>query len=337
MGAEALNREEKISVIVPVYLVEAYLPRCLDSILSQSYSNLEVILIDDGSPDRSGEICDEYARRDKRIRVIHQANQGVSAARNAGLAAATGDWIGFVDGDDWIDSDMYEYLHGLVSKYHSSFAQCGFFLEYPSGCKKVYTPDSVLRLKCGEYSYLQSLCKYFSCSCWCKLFRRRKILQLQFDLAYSVGEDLLFNLNFFSKCGEIVIGNKAVYHYYQNINGACYNIIKYNQIIQKQQMFQDVERKFSNQTVIMDFCRNEKLRNDLDICSKIVCNHLENLHKPLIEEIKSEMRILCHTCFAGTSFNRKEKLKVFLIGYLWEIYRWGLPKLKQLHGFRNNM
>lgn len=337
MGADALNREEKISVIVPVYRVEAYLPRCLDSILAQSYSNLEVILVDDGSPDQSGEICDEYARRDKRIRVIHQINQGVSAARNAGLAVATGEWIGFVDGDDWIDPEMYEYLHELVSKYHSSFAQCGFFLEYPSESKKVYTADSVICIKLKEHSCLQLLYKYFSYSSWCKLFRRSDIFRLQFDLKYPIEEDLLFNLNFLSQCGEIVIGSKAGYHYYQNINGACYNTVKENQIICMRKMFQYAEKQFANQFVIANFCYNGKLRNNLDICSKIVCNHLESLQKPLIVEIKDEMRKLCHERFAGTDFNKKEQLKSFLIGYLWEFYRWGLPKWKQLQGSLTNI
>ncbi len=99
-----------ISVIVPVYKVEPYLPQCLDSIIGQTYKNLEIILVDDGSPDRCGEICDEYAQKDSRIKVIHQHNGGVVRARNAGIAVATGDWLSFVDSDDWLDSTMYEEL-----------------------------------------------------------------------------------------------------------------------------------------------------------------------------------------------------------------------------------
>ena len=100
----------KISVIVPVYKVEPYLRKCLDSIVGQTYQNLEIILVDDGSPDKCGEICDEYARRDERIQVIHQENGGVSAARNAGLKKVTGEWIGWIDPDDWAEPDMFEYL-----------------------------------------------------------------------------------------------------------------------------------------------------------------------------------------------------------------------------------
>lgn len=107
----------ELSIIVPVYKVENYLPRCIESILAQTFTDFELILIDDGSPDRCGEICDEYAAKDSRIVVIHQKNQGVSAARNAGLDAARGTYLGFVDSDDWIEPEMYqEMLHAAKSK-----------------------------------------------------------------------------------------------------------------------------------------------------------------------------------------------------------------------------
>ena len=105
----------KLSIIVPVYKVEQYLHKCIGSILSQTFTDFELILIDDGSPDRSGEICDEYAAKDNRIIVIHQKNRGVSAARNAGLDIAQGEYIGFVDSDDWIEPEMYESM--LFNKY----------------------------------------------------------------------------------------------------------------------------------------------------------------------------------------------------------------------------
>ena len=102
--------EPLISVIVPVYKVELYLRQCVDSLLAQTYSNLEIILVDDGSPDGCPAICDEYARKDSRVRVIHKPNGGLSDARNVGLDAARGEYIGFIDSDDWVMPDMYEYL-----------------------------------------------------------------------------------------------------------------------------------------------------------------------------------------------------------------------------------
>ena len=120
-----------ISVIVPVYNVKPYLRKCLDSIINQSYRDLEILIIDDGSTDGSGDICDEY-RKDDRIKVFHTENRGLSAARNLGLDSASGDWIGFVDSDDWIEPDMYEVLIRKGEETGADVVECGSLFEYPT-------------------------------------------------------------------------------------------------------------------------------------------------------------------------------------------------------------
>ena len=105
-----------ISIIVPVYNIEEYLPRCIESILNQTYNNLELILVDDGSKDKSGEICDAYAKKDNRVVVLHKENGGSSSARNAGIAIAKGEYLGFVDSDDYIEPDMYEKMVAVIEK-----------------------------------------------------------------------------------------------------------------------------------------------------------------------------------------------------------------------------
>jgi len=117
-----------ISVIIPVYNVEQYLHRCLDSLIAQTYGNIELIIINDGSTDGSGRICDEYAVKDSRIRVIHQSNNGLSAALNTGLKKATGNYIGFVDSDDWIESDMYEVLYTAITSKSVPISIAGFYI-----------------------------------------------------------------------------------------------------------------------------------------------------------------------------------------------------------------
>ncbi len=121
-----MNCEDKISIIVPIYKVEKYLRRCIDSIRAQTYTNLEILLIDDGSPDRCPQICDEYASKDSRVRVIHQVNGGLSAARNTGINAATGKYIGFVDSDDYIDCSMYEKLLCSIIESNADVSVCGY-------------------------------------------------------------------------------------------------------------------------------------------------------------------------------------------------------------------
>lgn len=112
----------EISIIVPVYKVEPYLRKCLDSILAQTFTNFEVILVDDGSPDNSGKICDEYAIKDSRVRVIHKENGGLSSARNAGIDIAQGKYLGFVDSDDYIAEDMYEVLYENLKFYDADIS-----------------------------------------------------------------------------------------------------------------------------------------------------------------------------------------------------------------------
>ncbi len=143
-----------VSVIITVYKVEQYLRKCIESVINQTYKNLEIIIVDDGSPDRCGAICDEYAAMDPRIRVIHKENGGVSSARNAGLAAVTGDYIGWVDGDDWIAVDMYQYLVNGAKKYRTPVTICGFVnvkngqhkAKYRAGDQTLTTYDALSRL-----------------------------------------------------------------------------------------------------------------------------------------------------------------------------------------------
>ena len=121
-----VTEENKISVIVSIYNIEKYIQRAVESICAQTYSNLEIILVDDGSTDSSGRICDEYAKKDNRIRVIHKKNGGLSSARNEGIKAATGEYIAFVDGDDWVDKSMYEDMLKAMYTYDADIAICNY-------------------------------------------------------------------------------------------------------------------------------------------------------------------------------------------------------------------
>lgn len=132
--------EPLISVIVPVYKVEDYLQRCVESICRQTYRNLEIILVDDGSPDRCGELCDALAREDARIRVIHKENGGLSSARNAGLAIMQGEYVGFVDSDDWVEPEMYGLLMDLIQTHGGTIAACGISCDFMDGSSVLYNP-----------------------------------------------------------------------------------------------------------------------------------------------------------------------------------------------------
>lgn len=215
--------EEMISVIVPVYKVEKYLDRCISSIANQTYKNLEIILIDDGSPDRCPQMCDEWEKKDSRIKVIHKENGGASAARNAGLKAATGQYIAFVDSDDWIEPDMYEKLYKLIVSSEAQMALCQLTLNENKKVlsnkdiegEKLSTKDLLdqfFRLKGGEnpHSVLNRLIK-------------RKLLQDFHFLENRMNEDVLATYFFAQKCDYAVLTTEELYHYATNLEGVTHS------------------------------------------------------------------------------------------------------------------
>ena len=180
--------DEKISVIVPVYGVEPYLRRCLDSIIGQTYRNIEIILVEDGSPDCCGAICDEYAARDERVIVIHKPNGGVSSARNAGLDIAAGDWIAWVDADDWIEEDMLQYLYENTRLCRADMAVCGM-REAGVRTSPAFCCEKV-RILGREQALREFLENKMPPSCCGKLIRRALWGEIRFS-DVKIGEDLL--------------------------------------------------------------------------------------------------------------------------------------------------
>ena len=203
----SVKTSPEITIIVPVYKVEQYLRRCLDSIVAQTFTDWECILIDDGSPDNCGTICDEYAAKDSRFRVIHQKNAGVSAARNAGLDVARGEWITFIDSDDWIEVDYLGEMYKPVEKSENIDLVL---------CKVRDTANSKDLLNDREYIYYNG--KYGICfrSCWGKLFRHSVIKKnaINFPLDISLAEDTVFSFSFLVHSMQYIFVKKYMYHYY---------------------------------------------------------------------------------------------------------------------------
>ncbi len=208
-----MSVEPKISIIVPVYKVEPYLRKCLDSIVNQTYRNLQIILVDDGSPDNCGKICDEYAARDRRIEVIHQENGGVSAARNAGLNLADGDYIGWVDSDDWIEPGMYGYLLENALKYGADIAVCSRFERYKNkSVRRGWSKLEVLNREQALEMLLENDCmqNYL----WDKLWRK----DLFADIVFPEGktyEDISIMHKLFIKARCVVCLPDVGYNYFQ--------------------------------------------------------------------------------------------------------------------------
>lgn len=203
--------QDLISVIVPVYNAKKSLPACLESIMRQTYGNIEIILVDDGSADGSGKLCDEYAARDSRIKAIHKENGGPCSARNAALNAAKGDYIAFADSDDAMEKDMLEYLHNLAVKNNAAVSVCSYF---KNGIRQKSIFNEETALDCDKA--LETL--YPVLYIWNKLFSRRAAGKIRFNKELYVGEDMVFCLEAF-KGNRIVYGPEAKYYYSDNPDG----------------------------------------------------------------------------------------------------------------------
>lgn len=182
----------KISVIVAVYKVEQYLRKCVDSILVQTYKNIEIILVDDGSPDLSGSICDEYAVKDPRVIVIHKENGGQSTARNAALDIANGDYIGFIDGDDWIEPEMYQTLLDTMLHENADIVQCGWYRVGADGtktCPYIEDFEEVYTSNQGLDELIHSSGGHLNTSVCCKLFKGDIARQFRFSPVRAYEDD----------------------------------------------------------------------------------------------------------------------------------------------------
>ncbi|MBM6937450.1 glycosyltransferase [Pseudoflavonifractor phocaeensis] len=201
-----------ISVIIPVYKTEAYLRRCIDSVLGQTWTNLQIIAVDDGSPDNSGVILDEYQKKDPRITVIHQENKGVSTARNAGLAMATGDYIGFVDSDDALAPNMYEVLVNLAKEYDAPISHCGYRRISKDGSTKEISGTGMLMVQNNQEAMDCLLSgRHFVGSLWNKLFDRRLLDGLSFREDLKINEDFLMAYQLFKKSERSVYIDRSLY------------------------------------------------------------------------------------------------------------------------------
>lgn len=207
------QQTELISVAVAVYNIEPYLERAVDSILAQTYRNLEVILVDDGATDKSGAICDAYAEKDPRVRVIHQKNGGLDAARNTGIEAARGEYIAFVDGDDWIDPQMYEHMLSAIRQQDADLAVCRYRCIYKDHTKDgsqdrlaVFEGQQILE------QYLLEDDKFLIQNAgWNKLYKRSLIGELRFP--HCLYEDMPYTIRLLARPARSVYLDRAYYNY----------------------------------------------------------------------------------------------------------------------------
>ncbi len=258
-----------ISVVVPIYNAEKYLPNCLDSIINQTYQNLEIILVDDGSTDNSCQIAKSYAKKDSRIKLIHQKNQGLSSARNTGIAKSTGKYITFIDSDDEISHDMLEKLLNSLQKNNADISVCSFKEIYPNDkivhfnkvfSTKTYTTEQALKAMLEEQGFMLSATM--------KLFPKTYFKNIQFPVG-KLHEDVGTTYKLIMKASQIVFIPEELYFYYhhdKSITSQKFNKQKLDIISLTDQMCDDIDSKYP---ALKNTTNNRRMRARFSILRQI--------------------------------------------------------------------
>lgn len=222
----------KVTVTVPVYNTSRYLRKCLDSLKAQTLDNIEFILVDDGSTDDSGKICDEYANNDPRFKVIHQKNGGSASARQAGLDASQGEYVIVCDSDDWVEPEMYEKLYSKAQETEADIVVCGYFAEYSDG--RSFPIVSTQGNK-NRIDYLKRILRYSDHSSWTRLIKRDLFVRAEasYEKGINLGEDSLILYKLLMADPKIVELGVPLYHYRKVLGGESYtNNPKFKQVNQ---------------------------------------------------------------------------------------------------------
>lgn len=278
-----------ISIIVPVYNAEEYLCKCVDSLLSQAFGHVEIILVDDGSTDKSGKICDEYAARSSRVRAIHTENRGVSAARNRGLDEAVGTYISFVDSDDWVEVEMYTTLLRSIVVSKADISCVGVKSDYNEGRGLLKKTD--IAIECNTEEFLRVVIENpniygYVCN---KLFKRELLQELKFDEELLSCEDLDFTVRYVTVCKKAIYTESELYHYRQRVTSTTgelgYNDRKLS-ILDAYEAIMPIYQKYCPECMYM--LNRNYLKINVNILGRMRRSHYRNdaVHKRLTENIE---------------------------------------------------
>lgn len=315
-------KDPKVSVVVPVYNIAPYLERAVKSIQEQTYTNIEILLVDNGSTDGCTGLVDSLAETDRRIVPIHVERKGVSFARLEGVRAASGEWIGFVDGDDCVEPDMYERLLNNASKYNAQISHCGYQMVFPSRVDYYYNTGRLAQQ--DNLTGLKDLLggSFIEPGLWNKLFHKtlfHSLLQPDgFDLSIKINEDLLMNYYLFKESEKSVYEDFCPYHYMVRKNSTATSTINESKLRDPLR----VRRAICND------CQNDELKqimdseilNQLVSLSTITC-YDKRLQKAYVKPARKELRDNLSK-YLSNHFSTKQRLSAIWIAVWPASYRW---------------
>lgn len=313
--------KELISVIIPVYNVQKYLEKCLNSVLNQTYKNLEILLIDDGSTDNSSKICEEYKLKDSRIKVFHKENGGLSSARNYGIKEAKGIYITFIDSDDDIEEDYIEYLYKLLKKYNTKMSICSYNVIKNNKTNLGINLEE--KLLSTEECLDNLLCeKGFTVSACAKMYEKKLFDDITFPLN-KLCEDNGTTYKLIMKCSNIAYGNQAKYNYYihnNSITTSSFNIKKLDLIELVDTMGEDIIKKYPN---LINSVEKKKCNARFSILRQILENknnkEYDYIRKDIIKYLKNKKKKI----LSNPKSTKKDKIAIILLLINENIFRIG--------------
>lgn len=316
---------KKISVIIPIYNVEKYLKRCIESIIKQTYSNLEIILVDDGSPDGCAKICGEYKNKDERIVVIHKKNGGLSDARNAGLKVATGEIISYIDSDDYVDLDMYEKMTKAMEEKNADIVVCGTNIDYEDGHTKVKCEKEEKSFNREEALIELNSFKSFDMAVWNKLYKREVVDKIEFPVGKK-SEDYFVMYQYFARAKKVVIINQAKYHYFQRSNSISRGKnVTHDYIEGSKSQKEFFEKNFPD----LNYVGNTAYAfSYIATYNRYIKNELKMTNE-MKKEFKKEVRKYLKDINGNSHISRSKKIQATLFSYSLFIYKIALKVISK--------
>lgn len=317
--------ELKISIVIPVFNIEAYISGCLDSVIAQTYRNLEIIIVDDGSKDNTPAIADQYAMRDSRIRVIHQENSGVTSARLNGVAAAKGDFIGFVDGDDYIEPDMFQKLMENAVKFHADISHCGYRMVFHNRVDMYYGTGRLVEQ--DRMTGLKDLLTgaFIEPGLVNKLFRRELFDGLLYegimDKSIKNHEDLLMNYYLFREAKESVFEDVCPYHYLVRGDSAANRQLNSHQLLDPIRVIKIIMRETEEQPKLQGIAFQRLIRLEISLATKELTLNPE-LIKPNRKQARKELRQMLPAILKSDCVGLKLKVMALWVAVCPAAYQW---------------
>lgn len=315
----------KISVIIPAYNIEKYITRCLDSLIAQTYQDFETIIVNDGSTDKTPEILDIYAQKHNFIKVIHKENGGVSSARIAGIKAASGDYIGFIDGDDYAEPDMFQLLISNAEKYNADISHCGYQMVFPNGrtdsyygTGKIVTQDNLQ----GQKDLLKG--EFIEPGLCNKLYKKelvQTIINKQlFDTQIKINEDLLMNFYLFQEAKSSVFEDKCPYHYMIRKNSAATSKINENKLADPLKVLRILAVETKNTPALYDIVQDKMTKLLINLATLPLKDNPELIKKHRYHARK-ELRQMLKQVLSGHFCSKKVKLMAVWASFLPTSYK----------------